>query len=134
MTVHEFFVRGVPAPQGSKSFCGLAKNGRAILAESSKKVKPWRADVALAATNGPYFEKPHPVQVTVMFIMPRPKATPKKAQPPAVKRPDLDKLVRAVLDALSTVSYDDDSQVVGITASKRLAFDGEPTGAHIWLT
>lgn len=42
-------VYGSPAPQGSKSFKGLAKSGRAILAESSKKVRPWRQDVKLAA-------------------------------------------------------------------------------------
>ncbi|WP_312681328.1 hypothetical protein [Stenotrophomonas chelatiphaga] len=42
-------VYGSPAPQGSKSFKGLAKSGRAILVESSKKVCPWRQDVKLAA-------------------------------------------------------------------------------------
>jgi len=34
------------------------------------------------------------------------------------KRPDLDKLVRAVLDALTDVCYEDDSQVIRLRASK----------------
>ena len=34
------------------------------------------------------------------------------------KRPDLDKLVRGVLDALTGVCYRDDSQVVTLTAQK----------------
>lgn len=130
---YEFFALGKPSPQGSKSFKGLRKNGSAILVESSKGLKEWRQAVALAATNGPYFQKPDPVALGVVFIMPRPLSTPRKLTPPAVKRPDLDKLVRGVLDALSAVSYDDDSQVVTINATKRLALEGEPTGALIWI-
>jgi Holliday junction resolvase RusA-like endonuclease len=34
------------------------------------------------------------------------------------KRPDLDKLVRAVLDSLTGVCYEDDSQVIRLRASK----------------
>ena len=124
---HEFFVPGKPVPQGSKRHVG-----RGILIESAKGLKDWRATVALAASNGPFIAKPNPVELCVVFIMPRPKATPKKT-PPAVKRPELDKLVRGVLDALSSVSYDDDSQVVQINAKKRLAVEGEPPGAHIYV-
>jgi crossover junction endodeoxyribonuclease RusA len=43
-----FTVRGTPAPQGSKSFKGI-HGGHAVLAESSKKVKPWRMDVKAVA-------------------------------------------------------------------------------------
>ena len=124
----EFFVPGKPVPQGSKKHVG-----RGILIESAKGLKDWRATVALAASNGPFIAKPNPVTIGVTFIMPRPASTPKKKTPPAVKRPDLDKLVRGVLDALSSVSYDDDSQVVQINAKKRLAVEGEPPGAHIYV-
>ena len=125
---HEFFVPGKPTPQGSKRHIG---NG--ILIESAKGLKDWRASVALAASSGCYIQRPTPVTVKVMFVMPRPKSTPKKT-PPAVKRPDLDKLARGVLDALSSVSYDDDSQVTTLNVSKRLAEPGEPSGAHIWIS
>ena len=40
----EFFVEGIPASQGSKRHVG-----RGILIESSKRVKPWRSDVRIAA-------------------------------------------------------------------------------------
>ncbi len=67
---------------------------------------------------------------TLEFRMPRPKSTP-KATPAAVKRPDLDKLARAVLDAITGTVLVDDSQVVDLSASKRLAEVGESPGALI---
>jgi len=50
---------------------------------------------------------------------------------PAVKRPDLDKLVRAVFDALTNVVFKDDSQVVSVFASKRLAGPGDTVGVTV---
>ena len=120
----EFFVEGVPAPQGSKS---VSRQG--FLYETSKKLKPWRKKVAETAP-AVYIPKPGAVQVGLTFIMPRPKSTPKKT-PPAVKRPDLDKLVRACLDAITGVTIEDDSQVTAIMATKRLAEPGETTGVHV---
>ena len=47
-----------------------------------------------------------------------PKSLPKK-QIFHIKRPDLDKLTRAALDAMTRVIWRDDSQVVRIEALKR---------------
>jgi crossover junction endodeoxyribonuclease RusA len=131
----EFWVPGIPAPQGSKSFKGFAGNGRAIMAESSKKVKPWRQAVAVSATQAmrdagaqPFTG---PVTVDLAFIMPRPKTAPKLKVLPATKRPDVDKTARACLDALTGVCFVDDSQVVKLVASKRVALFGENPGCQI---
>lgn len=140
------WVPGRPAPQGSKTYLGR-RGGRGVLVESSKAVKPWRADVRQAFLgepvqdqHGDWFDAPArrfegALVVMIVFVMPRPAATPKtKATPPAVKRPDLDKLVRAVLDAIgSALVWADDSQVVTVHAHKRLAELGEPTGAMIHI-
>lgn len=137
------WVPGRPAPQGSKTYLGR-RGGRGVLVESSKAVKPWRADVREAfadlpdrsALGLPGFTGPGvALVVMIVFVMPRPAATPKrKPTPPAVKRPDLDKLVRAVLDALKSAGvYPDDSQVVTLHAHKRVAELGEPTGAMIHI-
>ena len=48
-----------------------------------------------------------------------------------VTSPDLDKLVRAVLDAMTGVLFADDRQVMAITAHKRY---GQVAGAHVTLT
>lgn len=128
-----FYVPGAPAPQGSKRHIG-----RGILIESSRTVGPWRERVALAAHHAmksagaaPYLG---PVTLDLAFIMPRPKSAPKTKTVAAVKRPDLDKLARACFDAISNVCYRDDSQVVGLKASKRLALPGEGPGCEITVT
>lgn len=134
------WVAGVPAPQGSKRALGAGRPGGKIrLVESSKRVAPWRTDVREAFLKAmdmlPGFTSlvGFALTVKIVFVMPRPKATPKtRATPPAVKKPDLDKLERAVLDALTSAGvYGDDSQVVTLLAHKRLAELGEPTGAMI---
>lgn len=123
------FVPGAPAPQGSKRHVG-----RGILIESSKAVGPWRERVALAAHSHARGLLGGPVSVDLTFVLPRPKSAPKRTTPPAVKRPDLDKLARAILDALTGVWFADDSAVVSLFASKRLAEIEEPPGVHITIT
>jgi crossover junction endodeoxyribonuclease RusA len=123
----DLFVPGRPAPQGSKRHVG---GGR--LVESSKAVGPWRTVVAWHAAQA-YQSAPveGPIRVSLVFVMPRPAGTPKRATPPAVKRPDTDKLTRAIFDALSGVVWKDDSQVVELHAFKRLATLEEQPGASI---
>lgn len=131
----EFFVAGLPAPQGSKRYMGVS-GGRGVMVESSKAVKPWRADVREGAerSSGQAFDAGDAVAIRLAFVMPRPTSTPKRRTPPAVKRPDLDKLIRAVLDALSSAGvWVDDSQVVDIAASKRVAELNETPGCRIAL-
>jgi crossover junction endodeoxyribonuclease RusA len=73
-----------------------------------------------------------PVYVRLEFVLPRPVSTPKRRTPPAVKRPDVDKLARAVLDALTSAgALADDSQVVDLHPIKRLAELDETPGCRI---
>ncbi|ALF01437.1 RusA-like Holliday junction resolvase [Mycobacterium phage Enkosi] len=139
------FVPGKPAPQGSKDFKGFAKpregekRGKAILVESSAAVGPWRERIALAAADAmlaaglPVLDKKFPVTASLSFVMPRPSGTPKSYTPPAVKRPDLDKLARAVLDGLTDVCWLDDSQVDDMHCRKVLAQIAQQPGVHIRL-
>ncbi|WP_082966241.1 MULTISPECIES: RusA family crossover junction endodeoxyribonuclease [unclassified Mycobacterium] len=126
-----FSVPGKPAPQGSKRHVG-----HGVMIESSKEVGPWRERVALAAHNEMVRQNRSiltgvPVRIKIAFVMPRPASAPKRSTPPAIKRPDIDKLTRACLDALSRVIYSDDSQVVDLRVTKRLAELGETPGAEI---
>lgn len=120
-----FFVPGAAAPQGSKRAIRLRGTGRVVLVESSAKVKPYRAVVALAAREA--WAKPptsRPVEVRLRFTFARPKShfTGKGAirggAPDTPGKPDIDKLARAALDALTGVVYVDDSQVVSLRAIK----------------
>ncbi len=123
-----FFVPGKPAPQGSKRHVG-----RGILVESSKDVGPWRERIALAAHSHAERLLDGPVSVGLHFVMPRPKSAPKRTTPPAIRRPDTDKLARACLDALTGICFIDDSQVIDLHATKRLAQLDETPGVHITI-
>ena len=127
-----FFVPGTPGPQGSKSFKGFNKQGKAILTESSAKVKPWRVLVGRVASHE-CVPIEGPVVVRLEFVLYRPKGTPKTLPtPPAIKKNgDIDKLARSTLDGLTGFAYGDDSQVTKLIASKRIAELDEPTGCMI---
>jgi len=126
----EVFVPGHPAPQGSKRHVG---NG--IMVESSKHVAPWRSDVrsaCLDAAGKPLAFFDGGVYVELLFILKRPVSTPKSRTPAAVKKPDIDKLARAILDAIGSAGiWRDDSQVVTLAAYKRIAMPDETPGCRI---
>ncbi|HEY2763331.1 MAG TPA: RusA family crossover junction endodeoxyribonuclease [Pseudonocardiaceae bacterium] len=126
----DVFVPGRPAAQGSKRHLG-----RGVLVEQSKAVGPWRQQVAWCArqARGPAELLDCALVLQLEFVMPRPASTPKLSTPPAVKRPDIDKLSRAICDALSVVIWRDDSLVVDLHARKRIAEIGEAPGCRIVL-
>lgn len=130
------FIPGIPAAKGNIRYLGQ-RGGRAILTDATKNLKPWDSHVrtALADDAGhprAYFDGA--VHVELQFVMPRPMSTPKRITPPAVKKPDLDKLQRAVFDAISSAGvWRDDSQVVSVTATKRIAEIGETPGLVLLL-
>jgi crossover junction endodeoxyribonuclease RusA len=103
-------VYGLPGPQGSKRHVG---NGRMV--ESSLKVKPWREAVKYTALNARVGALPlaGPVWMRLIFTLPKPKSAPKRRTTWPDRKPDLDKLTRSTLDALTDAGlWHDDSQVV----------------------
>lgn len=116
-----FFVEGEPAPQGSKT--AKCVNGRAVMWETSKKVKVWRDTVTAQAQIEMIAYKlqtiTNPVELHLTFYLPKPKSVDRNL--PSVK-PDLDKLIRATCDALTKSSiYKDDALVVFLWANKQYA-------------
>jgi Holliday junction resolvase len=119
-SIFKFTVLGIPAPQGSKNQFG---------GESSPHVKVWRATVAEEAkTLVPDGPISGPVQVSVAFVFPRPKSHygtgrnsgKLKEWAPYwhVSVPDLDKLQRAIGDALKGTVLSDDSQIAAWSVQK----------------
>lgn len=126
---HHFFVPGVPRPQGSKNHVG---GGRMV--ESSSGLKEWRWRVGLAANQARHTDQLYSraVGVTCVFIMPRPKAMDRNETPHHTHPPDLDKLVRGVLDALTGTLLRDDALVVNLGGTcKRYAGLAEQPGVEI---
>lgn len=115
-----FFVNGRPIPQGSLKFI----NGNAIHVRA-QDLALWRADIANAARRAQVQKAEEGVEVNVIFQLARPKTVTRKEP---FKRPDIDKLARAVLDGLTGVAYNDDEQVVKLVVTKEYA---ENQGAWI---
>jgi crossover junction endodeoxyribonuclease RusA len=141
---YSFTVWGTAAPQGSKRHVG---NG--VMLESSDRVRPWRQDVRFAAIE----ERPSdwdmatPMRLELVFWFPRPAShygtkngisylkANAPVEPVSARLGDIDKLSRAVLDALTGVAYLDDRQVVELEARKAYLMgpDAAPY-AHIAIT
>lgn len=133
-----FFVPGRPQGQGSKT-----KTRWGALREDNKELGPWRERVALvayAALEGSEYDDDDepgiisgPIAVGLEFVLYRPKGAPKGRTQPATKKPDIDKLERGVLDALTHVIWTDDAQVVTVLKHKRVAELNESPGVHVWI-
>ena len=117
-----FRVNGIPIPQGSMKVI----NGRVLHSQGSA-LAGWRSLIGWEARLAGASPHSLPTKITITFTMPRPK-TVKRALPSVA--PDLDKLIRAVLDGLTGVAYEDDGQVVQIHAQKLY---GASVGAEIRL-
>ena len=130
-----FFVEGIPRPQGSKD---PLPGGR--MREHSKYVGAWRKKIRQEAAIAWAGRKPicEPVKATLRFFMPRPKRHYRTGKFAGILRddapywhtstPDIDKLARAVLDALKGVCYSDDARVCDLRADKVYS---DMSGVHI---
>lgn len=125
---------GMPVPKGSMRHIG---NGRMV---DQTKVKPWMntirsAALREAAQQGITAMIDVPVSVFIEFYFPRPVAAKNRLYPSKRSVGDIDKLSRAVLDALQPTRTEfgiltDDSLVVDLSAHKRYNDSGY-TGAWI---
>lgn len=122
-----FFVAGVPVPQGSTR--AFVSKGRPIITHSNRNLKDWRQRIATEAQKLGAPCRDGPLMIHMEFAMPRPKSLPKKVHR-HIKKPDLDKLVRAVLDGVTGILIKDDSQVFALNATKHYQSN---TGVHITL-
>jgi Holliday junction resolvase RusA-like endonuclease len=136
-----FTVAGLPQPKGStKAFVPLAwareaaaagKAPRAIVTSDNPDAENWQqliASQAQAAAEGVLFVGP--ITVAVIFRLPRPASAPRRIVHHCTK-PDIDKLARACLDALTGVVFADDKAVIDLRARKVFASPASPPGAEI---
>lgn len=120
----ELFIKTVPIPKGRPRFYG----GHAVTPEKTRKYEKlirdsWEHGILEADS----------LMIDMEFVMPIPQSLSKKKQTelvatPHTKKPDLDNLVKAVLDALNGVAFVDDSRISNINASKE--YGREPS---VWI-
>lgn len=143
-------VLGTPAPKGSaRAFYKAGMKRAVIVKDNSERQKSWDAAVRSAAREvldrvfGKVDAPPFvgvPVAVEIAFLMMRPAShygTGKRAgqlKPNAPScpstKPDIDKLARTTLDALTGIMFDDDGRIARLELVKAYARPGEE-GARI---
>jgi crossover junction endodeoxyribonuclease RusA len=125
----EFDVAGVAQPKGSTR--AFMPKGAAfpVVTTTNRSLKAWQYAVQRAA--GLEFDRQvqGPIALLATFYLPRPKSTRKGSY--HLKKPDLDKLTRAIGDALTGTAYRDDSEIVSIHTHKCYADDGMVPHARI---
>jgi Holliday junction resolvase RusA-like endonuclease len=129
-----FNTDGTPQTQGSTKAFVVAGRAR-VTHTKGKALMDWRSDIARSAqeaADGAFVPRGTAVHLAAIFRLQRPASTPKRVVD-QVKRPDIDKLTRALFDALSGVLWVDDSQVVKFTIEKRFARDDEAPGVRVWV-
>lgn len=118
-----FTVYGLPQAKGSTKSWVHPSTKRVVTTSTSKGLRSWHQEIVREAMRvkpeGPVPEGP--VTVALDFMMPKPKSFGKTASLRHGKRPDLDKLARAVLDALTGVLFADDGQVWALSCFKLYA-------------
>lgn len=122
-------VLGLPAPKGSGRAMLISGRARYIASSSganAKKQAAWLRAIQAAATGCEAIAGP--VWVAITFRLPRPKGhytkrgeLREKAPLYPIVHPDIDKLARLALDALTGLAFDDDSRVVSLYVGKQYA-------------
>lgn len=119
----EFTVYGEPVAQGRPRFAVIAGHARAY---DPKKSRDYKDYVKLAATeHAPPRLIEEPVELVVKVFRPIPKSFSKKKAEAAeagqlrpITKPDADNYLKGIKDALKSVIWKDDSQIVDSYTSK----------------
>jgi len=130
-----FHVDGIPVPKGSLTRMPNGAMLPAGTAASRVRVATWREDVRAAARDAMDDADlmSGALRVMIDVTLPYPHSSIPKYKlgwMPAIKKPDIDKLARSVLDHLTGIVWKDDAQVICLAINKSYAWDDRP-GAHI---
>jgi len=131
MTSFISYIPGKAAPQGSKK--AFVIQGRAVLVDASEGNKAWRKLVTTTLAQDPGLIRfKGAVNVNLSFTMEQAKSNKTTLM---TQKPDIDKLARSVLDAMTdSFLIEDDSRVVYLVVSKRWADETTLPGVliHVW--
>lgn len=129
-TYPAFFIPGHPRPKGSWTPVYTKKGLK--FRHASNNTAVWcrfiKEEIAKRWGDRELIEE-GPVRVECLFLLPRPKSVVRKF--PTVRGTgDIDKLERAIYDAMTGIVYKDDAQVCSNANDKQYT-DGEP---GVWVT
>jgi len=111
-----FQIVGIPKPQGRPRF---ARMGNFVKAYDPRDSKNYKDNVAAQLMQQkPTYIDSDAIALGLVFLLPRPKSL-KKTIVWHTKKPDIDNLIKAVMDAAKGILWRDDSQVVRLRAAKQ---------------
>lgn len=133
----EFAVEGRPVPQGSMT---ASYNRQTKVAHvhhvQGAALAVWRASIRESARQAMRGQRPEhrAIDIALVFLMPRPVShirlnygrqtiRERYVSAQVTTSPDIDKLIRAALDAMTGIVYIDDSQVVNLHAREMYALN-----------
>ena len=135
-TIGPFWVPGIPAPKGSAR--AIKRGAYAVLVPSGsdankRAISSWDYAVATVAREAMQGRKPlrGAILLDVAFYLPRPKSVTREYH---TVKPDRDKLLRCMCDALTGIAWVDDAQVVGGETGKSYGAGKVDGGARITIT
>ena len=117
MTALTIVIQGDPVPKGRPR---ISTRGSFPIAYTPIKTRIGEAHIRSQAINQlPQGFRPYkgPIIITMCFYLRRPKSL-KKSVIHHITRSDIDNLIKTVLDALNTIIFNDDKQIVTIHAHK----------------
>ncbi len=132
MRTVSFTVYGRPQPQGSARAVPVKGYARPFITTDNKKLKPWRQEMTAVIVSlreecfGPHV----PLFCDLKCYFQRPKTATVKKRPGMTTKPDGDKLMRAVWDAMKGVLIPDDSHFVDGRVRK---FYGDPERIEVQI-
>ena len=115
----------VPGDPVGKARPRFTRTGRCY---NTKKTKEFETRVANAFLNSgaKQFSESEPLRIDIVAEMPIPKSTTKKVLRAIedgtvkhLKKPDIDNIVKAVLDGLNGIAFPDDKQIIMLSAFKK---------------
>jgi Holliday junction resolvase RusA-like endonuclease len=120
-----FCVEGIPVPKGRPRFRSF---GKFVQTYTDNKTRDFEAKVAETAKVAIGASEPlkTPLKVFLQFTLPIPASVTKKRLKSILdglevhtKKPDLDNLIKATIDGMDKIVFDNDSQIVNISATKK---------------
>lgn len=121
-------MEGIPVPKGRPRF----GKGRVY---TPKRTAQWEKHIRENLADFPLKEPLDvPISIVLSFYMPRPKRLVNERPQediPHIQHPDLDNLVKAVMDAMNSYVFTDDKLVYSVQARKSYAQAGTPAGVGI---
>ena len=117
------WIPGTPVAQSRPRFARRGKFVTTYDATPAKDYKSWVKACSVEAMANQQVElikRDVPLLVRVMVSLPRPKTLPKKVTQPT-KKPDCDNVLKGIQDAMESIVYEADQQIVAVQVRKQYA-------------